>query len=317
MAAQVSPRYTQTPADRISTAALSKDDQREACAEVIRLRGALKVFPDDAKLKRQYRKAVEYVVRHNQGIVFLQARRVHRRCKSLEVEDLIQAGNIGLLRALDTFDLERNICFGTYAAWWVRSFLTRTCISEDTDVRVPAHTVDARKKLNRLTTQFQLREGRIPSTAELATEMGFDKGRGSPVAKVRRLLEIDMVTSPASMDAPMTTHHGTAGADTTLHDFTPSHDPSPEEIALGREHEALALSLLAELPERQRAVLVARFWDEKTLAETGRTVLPRKVTRERTRQIEKKALGRLREVAGVGKGAGRFRKCHEAEHGAP
>lgn len=301
------PRYTTTPADFISTKALSQEDQREACRAVIDARRALEANPTSPTLRRAHRKAVEYVVRHNQGIIFLQARRVHRRCKSLEIEDLMQWGNVGLLRALETFDLERNICFGTYAQWWIRSFIQRSLVSEDTDVRVPAHTVDARKSLNRKTTQFAMREGREPSREELAHEMGFvgpkaRGGRGRParegVAKVDRLLEIDAVLSPASFDATVRRSKAMGGHDdeATLHDFAPSHDPSPEELALGREHEVLALGLLAELPDRERAVVIARFFDDKTLAETGHTVLPRRVTRERTRQIEQQALGRLREV---------------------
>ena len=319
MTAHISPkpRYTPTPADAVSTRALSKEDLRDACAAVVRAREALKVFPDDAQLKRQHRAAVAYVVRHNQGLVFTQARRVARRCKSLEIEDLVQWGNIGLLRALDTFELERNICFGTYAAWWCRSFIQRSLVSEDTDVRVPAHTLDARKRLNRVTTQFTIREGRTPTVAELAKEMGYSKSdgtvkgvpgaKGRPVgdgiAKVEHLRTLDAILAPASMDAEV---HGSKnnGLDAaTLHDFAPSHAPSPEEIALGREHEALAIGLIAILPERQRAVLVSRYWDEQTLAETGQQMRPRRVTRERTRQIEQEALGRLREAVRAGQGS--------------
>lgn len=310
---------------------LSPEDQRDAVAAVAKARETLNAA-NDAQSKRVARRALErataHVIRHNDRLVVMHAKKIARFCRSLDVEDLAQAGRMGLLKALEMYDPTVGASFSTYSQYWVVAYCRRAVSYEDEVVRVPANVLDDRRTLNRHMHAWETAEGRAPELEELAGELiaekdasgtyrlkggprGAGKGihrepgslgtiRGKHVTeRIQKVLDVNL-SAPKSMDEALS--HGHGGTDVTLHDLTPASDPSPEEITARREREAMALSLLAELPMRERTVITARFWEEKTLEEIG-TInhghgvgkFGKSVTRERVRQIELEAMRMLRE----------------------
>jgi RNA polymerase sigma factor (sigma-70 family) len=317
-------------------APLSPEDQKAAVAAVIRARENISAA-NDAKSKREarqaYASAVDYIVRCNQNLVRLYARRAARRCKHIDFDDLTQVGNIGLLTAIERFDPEhksettgQTVAFGTYASFWIMALVTREIAHADPLIRVPANVLDDRRTLNRHVAAWEAKEGRTPELAELAGEviterdasgtyrLKVGKGihhrptrgtiRGKHVSeRIQKVLDVNLST-PASMDESIRRTGSGGGLEVTRHDLTPADLPNPEEITARREREAMALGLVAELPMRERTVITARFWEEKTLEEIGAVnhgsgvgKFGKSVTRERVRQIELEAMRMLREKA--------------------
>ncbi len=266
---------------------LSPEAQREACREIVRTRAAAAMVRGLSLAKRAhrlrvYRAAVARVVEHNQGLVFAQAHRV--RCAHLDVEDLAQAGNLGLLHAIEKFDPERGVAFTTYAIWSIRQAITRSIQNADATVRIPVHVFEARKRIVRHAARFEAREGRRPSDEELAALAGM------PAKKIASLRAVN-ISPAATLDAPLSSEDD--AGDTRL-DRIPSSGPTPEDEVLRTEREAFAIGLLTKLPERELAVIAERYWNDRTLLEVGAEALGAPVSRERARQLESSALQRLR-----------------------
>lgn len=197
--------------------------------------------------------------------------------------DLIQEGNLGLIKAVDKFDWSRGFKFSTYATWWIRQAITRSIADQARTIRIPVHMVETINKLIRVSRQLLQEEGREPTPDEIAAEMGIS------VEKVREILKI--AQEPVSLETPIGEEE-----DSHLGDFIPDEDaPAPAEAAAFSMLKEQLVDVLGTLTEREQKVLKLRFGLEdgraRTLEEVGKQF---DVTRERIRQIEAKALRKLR-----------------------
>ena len=244
---------------------LSADEEIELAQKMMDGSEAAKQRLAEANLRLVVSIAKRYVGR---GMLFL---------------DLIQEGNLGLIKAVEKFDYEKGYKFSTYATWWIRQAITRAIADQARTIRIPVHMVETINKLIRVSRQLLQELGRDPMPEEIAKEMGLS------IEKVREIQKI--AQEPVSLETPIGEED-----DSHLGDFIPDDDaPAPAEAASFTLLKEQLMDVLGTLTSREEKVLRLRFGLDdgraRTLEEVGKEFM---VTRERIRQIEAKALRKLR-----------------------
>jgi RNA polymerase primary sigma factor len=233
--------------------------------------------------RREVQRARDELVRGHLRLVVSIAKK-YRRYSSLDLLDLIQEGNMGLMHAVEKFDYRRGVKVSTYAVWWIRQSIARAIADQGRTIRIPVHMTEVASKVVRERRRLFQKEGRDPRPDEIAARSGV------PLARVEQVLS--MAQQPTSLDLPV----GEDG-DATLGDLIAAPDAvDPHAVAEASALQRTLAEALAELTPREQHILRMRFGiggaADHTLAEVGEEL---GVTRERIRQIEAKALEKLRD----------------------
>ena len=266
---------------------ISDDSVRMYLREIGKI--PLLTFEEETELAKRSlegdRKAKDRMAESNMRLVVSIAKRYSGR--GLDLLDLIQEGNTGLLRAVDKFDPEKGFKFSTYATWWIRQAITRSIADQARTIRIPVHMVETINKLMRTQRRMTQELNREPTDEELAKELDMDIEKIQYITKIKQdITSLDAGIGRDSDD----------GEDSTLGDFIEDEDSaSPEESAATQLLKEQVREVLSSLSDREQKIIEMRFGLNGTKSHTLEEVgLEFAVTRERIRQIEAKALMKLR-----------------------
>ncbi len=262
--------------NRLKKVLLEKEKEYGVKAEELR-----KIIRDIEKAREEMDEAKKQLIEANLRLVVSIAKKYTNR--GLHFLDLLQEGNLGLMKAVEKFEYKRGFKFSTYATWWIRQAITRAIADQARTIRIPVHMIETINKLIKVSRQLHHELKRDPTTEEIAQKMEM------PVSKVRKILKI--AQEPVSLETPIGEEE-----DSHLGDFIEDQRiPSPAETVIRKSLREQIEDVLKTLTPREATVLRMRFGlfdgNEHTLEEVGQHF---KVTRERIRQIEAKALRKLR-----------------------
>ncbi len=235
---------------------------------------------------RDSQEAKEEMVKSNLRLVVSMAKKYHHKCSHLKLLDLIQEGNLGLLKAVDKFDHRRGYKFSTYASWWIRQAITRAIHDKEKAIRFPVHLEERLKRLKNLEVSYLSQKGRMPTPQEISREMKI------PLKKVKKLHQI--AKEPLSFETPKRGEDGEE-ANPWSDSISDEKATNQEKVADQRTLREQTEQVLSLLSLREADILRKRFGigekQEYTLEEVGQIY---DICRERVRQIEAKALRKLK-----------------------